>query len=264
MARPVSRTRFDELVEAEFAAQPLDPARTLTEDDLVPLPIPVQRHVRASGAVGRPRPQNVRIEFDAVMRRKPRDAGMAARSVQYNFFGRPARLFFMTARMFGLPVGALHIYRLEEATFTVRVASLVNMVDQHGDEISRAETVTVLNDLCVFAPGALADPRLSWRALDDRSAAVTLTNGPHRVAATLLFNERDELTDFWSVDRPDSSSGRFVPMRWNTPVGDYREIGGLRLPTRGSTVYARPDGPFTYGEFTLRSIAFDLPGPGRG
>jgi len=32
------------------------------------------------------------------------------------------------------------------------------------------------------------------------------------------------------------------------------------LPARGSTVYERPDGPFTYGEFTLRSIAFDLAG----
>jgi hypothetical protein len=261
MARPVSRTRFDELVEAEFAAQPLDPARTLTEDDLALLPIPVQRYVRASGAVGRPRPKNVRIEFDAAMLRKPGQAPMIATTVQYNHFGRPARFFFMTARMFGLPVRALHVYRLEEATFTVRVASLVNMVDQTGDEISRAETVTVLNDLCVFAPGALVDPRLSWQALDDRSAVVTFTNGPHRVTATLLFNERDELVDFWSDDRPDSSSGRFIPSRWNTPVGDYREIGGLRLPTRGSTVYARPDGPFTYGEFTLRSIQYNVPGP---
>jgi len=159
---------------------------------------------------------------------------------------------------------SMALYKLEEATFTVRVASLVNMVDQTGGEISRAETVTVLNDLCVFAPGALVDPRLSWQALDDCSAVVTFTNGPHRVAATLLFNERDELVDFWSDDRPDSSSGRFIPSRWNTPVGDYREIRGLRLPTRGSTVYARPDGPFTYGEFTLRSIAYDLPEPSRG
>jgi hypothetical protein len=264
MARPVSRARFDELVAAEFGAQPLGVVKMLTEDDLGPLPVPVQRYVRASGAVGRPRPQNVRIEFDAVMRRKPGDAGMAATSVQYNFLGRPARLFFMRARMFGLPVGALHVYRLEQATFTVRVASLVNMVDQDGDEISRAETVTVLNDLCAFAPGALVDPRLSWQALDDRSAAVTFTNGPRRVSAELVFDERYDLVDFRSDDRPDSSSGRFTPMRWSTPLSDHREMGGLRLPTRGSTAYARPDGPFTYGEFILRSIAFDLPEPMRG
>lgn len=264
MARPVSRARFDELVLAEFAAQPLAAAETLVEADLAHLPAPVQRYVRAAGAVGRPRPRNVRIELDAVMRRKPGDRGMAARSIQYSFFDRPARLFFMTARMYGLPVAALHVYRHEEATFQVRVASLVNMVDQRGPEISRAETVTVLNDLCAFAPGALVDPRLSWQPLDDRSAAVTFTNGSHRVAATLVFDERDDLVDFWSDDRPDSSSGRFDAMRWSTPVGDHREVAGLRLPTRGGAVYARPDGPFTYGEFTLRSLAYDVPGPSDG
>jgi hypothetical protein len=183
--------------------------------------------------------------------------------VQYNFLDRPARLFFMKARMFGLPVGALHVYRRAKATFTVRVASLVNIVDQEGDEISRAETVTVLNDLCVFAPGALVDPRLSWQPLDDRRVEVTFTNSPHRVTATLTFNERDDLVDFQSEDRPDSSSGRFIPMRWNTPLSDHRKVGGLRLPTRGSTIYARPDGPFTYGEFTLRSIAYDPAEPNR-
>jgi hypothetical protein len=264
MTRRVSRARFDELVRAEFGAQPLAPAVALTEDDLAPLPVPVQRYVRASRAVGRPRPRNVRIEFDAVMRRKPGDPGMAARSVQYNFFGRPSRLFFMTARMFGLPVGALHVYRHEAATFTVRVASLVNMVDQEGPEISRAETVTVLNDLCAFAPGALVDERLTWWEIDERSAAVAFANGPHEVSATLVFDAHDQLVDFWSDDRPDSSSGRFVPMRWSTPLGDHREVGGLRLPTRGSTIYARPDGPFTYGEFTLRSIACGVAGPHGG
>lgn len=263
MARPVSQTRFDELVDAEFAEQPLAPARPLTEDDLVLLPLPVQRYIRASGAVGRPRPQNVRIEFDAIMRRNPGDDGMVSTSVQYNFFGRPSRLFFMSSRMFGLPVRVLHVYRHEAATFTVRVSSLVNMVDQEGDAISRAETVTVLNDLCVFAPGALADQRLTWRPLDDRSAIVTFTNGPHRVSATLVFNEHDELVDFWSDDRPDSSSGTFIPSRWNTPLREHREIGGLHLPTRGSAIYARPEGPFAYGEFTVRSITFDLPEPTR-
>ena len=55
--------------------------------------------------------------------------------------------------MFGLPVRALHLYRGEDATFQVRVASLVNMVNVAGDEISASETVTVLNDMCAFAPG---------------------------------------------------------------------------------------------------------------
>ena len=256
------QARYDRVVAAEFAAQPLGPAAPpLSLEDLTGLPAPVRRYVQRSGAIGRPRPQNMRFAFDADMYRGPGQAPMHATSIQYTFFDRPARIFLMKARMFGLPVRALHVYRQEQATFTVRVASLVNMVDLRGAEISAAETVTVLNDLCLMAPGALVDPRLAWAPVDDRTAAVTFTNGPHRVAATLAFNDRDELVDFWSDDRPESSSGRFVPSRWSTPVDEYRDVGGSHLIHRGRAVYARPDGPFTYGSFTLRSIEYDVAGP---
>ena len=256
------QARHERALAAEFADQPLGPpAAPLTPGDLAPLPAPVRRYVERSGAVGRPRPQNMRVVLDADMYRAPGQAPMRATSIQYTFFGRPARLFLMEARMFGLPVRALHVYRREQATFTVRVASLVNMVDLRGDEISAAETVTVLNDLCLMAPGALADPRLAWEAVDDRTAAVTFTNGRRRVAATLAFNDRDELVDFWSDDRPENSGGRLVPARWSTPVSEYHDVGGLHLVHRGSAVYPRPDGPFTYGVFTLRSIRYDVAGP---
>jgi len=256
--------RYEEAVAAEFARQPLGPSTPVTEADLLSLPAPVGRYVRASGAIGRPRPQNVRVEFDALMRRKPGQAPMVSTSVQYNFFARPARLFLMQARMFRLPVRAMHLYREEDATFQVRVASLVNMVDQSGEDISRAETVTVLNDMCFMAPGALIDERLAWQPIDDRSALVTFTNGRRRVSATLLFNERDEMVDFWSDDRPDSGTGTSRQMRWNTPIGDYRDIDGWRLATTGAAVYAYPEGPFAYGEFTLRSLRYDVPGPASG
>jgi len=256
------QARYDRVVAAEFAAQPVGPAAPpLSLEDLTGLPAPVRRYVQRSGAIGKPRPQNMRFAFDADMYRGPGQAPMHATSIQYTFFDRPARIFLMKARMFGLPVRALHVYRQEQATFTVRVASLVDMVDLRGAEISAAETVTVLNDLCLMAPGALADPRLAWSPIDDRTAAVTFTNGPHRVAATVAFNDRDELVDFWSDDRPESSSGRFVPSRWSTPVDEYRDVGGSHLIHRGRAVYARPDGPFTYGSFTLRSIEYDVAGP---
>ena len=130
--------------------------------------------------------------------------------------------------MFGLPVRALHLYRHEQATFRVRVASLVNIVNQQGEQISAAETVTVLNDLCVMAPGALVDPRLSWGPIDDRNAGVTFINGPHSVTATLVFNEHDELVDFVSDDRPDSSSGTFIP---DAGVPRFRLPGDRRPET---------------------------------
>ena len=129
--------RWAAAVAAELAAQPLAAAPILAEADLAPLPAPVRRYVLASGAVGRPVPQNMRLEMDAVMLRKPGDPGMRATSTQLNWFRSPTRLFLMKARMFGLPVRALHIYRDEQATFQVRAARLVTIVDQSGESISR-------------------------------------------------------------------------------------------------------------------------------
>jgi hypothetical protein len=251
--------QYDAVVAAEFEAHPLGDPQPLQEADLARLPEPVRRYVRATGALGRPRPRNVRVEFDAGMRRRPGAHPMPSTSIQYNFFDRPTRLFLMKARMFGLPVQALHIYRNETATFRVRVASLVDMVNLAGPEISAAETVTVLNDMCVMAPGALADPRLTWEDVDDRSSRVRFANGPHTVTATLVFDDDGLLVDFVSDDRPDSSTGTFVPRRWRTPLNDYRPIAdGVRVATKGAAIYEHPGGPFAYGEFRMRSIAYDV------
>lgn len=255
------QSKYEARAQEVFSSQPTAAVPLLEAGDLAHLPPPVQRFVRASGAVGRPRVQNFKAEFDAEMFRKPGDAPMVSTSVQYNFVASPSRLFFMKSRIFGLPVQVLHDYAAEKATFKVRVASLFNVVDEGGVPFSKVETVTVLNDLCFFAPGALVDPRLAWTPIDDRTAGVTFSNGQHRVSATLFFNERDELIDFSSDDRPLKIDGVYKPYRWSTPIEGYQLLDGLRLPTRGAALYAYPEGPFTYGKFRLKSVAYNVQAP---
>jgi hypothetical protein len=253
--------QFLALVEREFGRPLVGAPAVLTETDLERLPDPVARYVRGTGAVGRPRPRRMRVVLDATMRRRPGDPGFRAVSVQYSSLERPTRLFLMQARMFGLPVRALHVYREESATFRVRVASVKDMVDLSGPPISAAETVTVLNDLCLMAPGALVDERLSWTPVDDRSAVVRFRNGPHDVSATLVI-DGDRLVDFVSDDRPEAGSGRFEPARWRTPMTRTGTLaGGLRLGIEGHAVYERPDGPFAYADMTIRSIDYDVAAP---
>jgi len=256
------RPDYEARVAEALAAHPPVALPVLAEADLAPLPPPVQRYLRRSGAVGKPRVDRVRVEWRAKMYRKPGEAPMDAPAVQVSFFaGPPVRLFFMTARMKGLPVQVFHDYQGEAATMRVRAASLLDVVKLEGEALSRGETVTVLNDMCFLAPGALVDPRLAWAPVDDRTARVTFTNGRHVVAATLRFDAEDQLVDFWSDDRPALVDGKLLPYRWNTPISGYREVAGRWLPGRGSAVYAYPEGPFTYGEFEVRSVAYEVAGP---
>ena len=177
---------------------------------------------------------------------------MSGVAVQYDRFDPPKRLFFMQTRMFGLPVNVLHDYDGPAASVRVRLAALFNVVDAKGTAFSRAETVTLLNDLCLFAPGWLADPRLTWSTVDHRSADVTFHNDPHTVTARLFFNEADELVNFTSQDRGSVDPAGAVILRpWSTPVSDYKTIGGQRLLSYGEAVWNDSTGDFTYGKFRV-------------
>ena len=139
-------------IREEFAIQPLQPEAILAENDLLHLPLPVKKYLIYTGAVGKSKLQNVSIEFDAQMYRKPADSPMKSYSTQYNFYGSFTRIFLMKASKMLIPFRARHIYSNQHATFVVRVAGLFNIVDLKGEELTKAETVTVLNDMCVFAP----------------------------------------------------------------------------------------------------------------
>jgi hypothetical protein len=252
-------TEYSVQVKSELAGQTIAREELLLESDIAHLPAPARKYVICCGAIGKNKPQNVRIAFEAEMYRKPGAKPIKAVSEQFNFYGNFSRLFLMKAREFGIPFHALHIYRNQEATFKVRVAKLFNIVNVNGEDLTTAETVTLLNDMCIFEPGNLYDKRLSWREIDSLSCGVTLENGRYKVSAILYFNEKGELINFVSEDRYAlQDDGSMRRARWSTPVSDYKEFDGRRIPTYGETIWNYPEGDFKYGTFRLKDITYNL------
>jgi hypothetical protein len=235
-------------------------APVVSEADLVPLPEPVQRHLRLTGVVGQPRVRNYRLRFRGRIRSGPESAWMPFEADQHSFADQPTRLFLMRARMFGLPVESFHRLVGGHATMQVKVAGLFTMVDARGDDMDRSEAVTLFNDMCLLAPGTLLDPAIRWESVDARLVRAQFTNGGHTIAATLSFGDDGLLTNFVSDDRSRSSpDGKtFVRLRFSTPVRDYRAYGSARLAAHGEARWHLPEGEFIYGEFDLVDVAFNV------
>ncbi|MBA4175045.1 MAG: hypothetical protein C0505_00560 [Leptothrix sp. (in: Bacteria)] len=243
---------------ALLAAAPAPAKPELTEALIAPLPAPVQRYLRVTGAMGKPPVRSVELHFDAEMFSRPGAAGLRGPALQIDRFDLPRRLFFMRTRKAGLPAAVLHDYRGAQASMQVRLASLFDVVDLRGDALARTETVTLLNDLCFFAPSWLVDARLAWTAINDRRCAVSFTQGPHCVRAALEFNDAGELVNFHSEDRgARQKDGSLRLLHWATPMRDYREFEGRRVATRGEAVWSYPEGDFVYGRLSLTHITFD-------
>lgn len=257
------RDEYDRLVQSglqEMSTRPRPPV--ITDEDLSPLPAPVQRYLRFAGVVGTPRVQGFRARMSGRIRGAATASWMPFTAEQYNFYDPPRRYFWIEATRGGLPVGGLHAYGEDGASMRIRLLSLLPVVTLSGPQMTRGETVTLLNDACLFAPGVLVDLPIQWRSLDDHRAEATWQNGPHLVRALLVFDDSGALVDFQSDDRPAlAEDGRtLLPQRWSTPIQEYRTMEPFRLAAVGEARYAAPAGDYAYIEMEVQEVSIDLRG----
>jgi hypothetical protein len=244
--------------EVEHGLTRLSAMPPLRRDDIRHLPVPVQRYLIYTGSVGKPRLQNVRATFTGQMQTKTDGAWIDITARQYDFFDKSTRVFFIESTMYGIPFDGLHLYAGQSATMQIRLASLIQVVDARGPEMTRGETVTLFNDMCLLAPASLIDPRISWETIDSLNVDARFTNAGNTIGARLCFNDTGELTDFTSNDRYLSSDGKvYLNYRWSTPVGAYRDFQGYRLASYGEAIWHTPAGDLTYAKFNLHEVEFN-------
>ena len=246
----------------EAAKRPFAPAAApgdvVTEADLAPLPEPVRQYLRRAGVVGRPHVRGFEARFHGRIRNGLDGPWMDFVAAQRTVIAPPARLFLIDASRAGIPFQALHAFIGPAATMRVRVAGLVDVVNARGPELNQSETVTFFNDLCLLAPGALVDVPVRWEVREGGAVRATYTQGSETISAVLTFDAQGDLAGFVSDDRYMSADGKtHVNHPWSTPVRNFRDYAGGRLPRNGEAIWKLPDGHFTYGEFVLESLATD-------
>ena len=250
------QNRFESEVEKNL--QRHKPQEQLTESDIAHLPLPVQKYIRYSGALGKEKLHHLRAVFRGHFKTGPEAGFLNIRSVQYNFFDEPMRAFYMQSSRFGLPVEALHLYVGPKATMQVKVAKLVEVVRAEGPEMNRSESVTLLNDICFLAPAALIDDRIAWETIDPTTVEATFSNQGNSVSARLIFNEEGQLINFISDDRTLSTDGiTFKNYPWSTPLDKYKMFGDRTVASYGEAVWHRPEGEFIYAKFNLERIEYN-------
>ncbi|MDF2524299.1 MAG: hypothetical protein K0R31_1940 [Clostridiales bacterium] len=233
----------------------------LTQDDIKHLPKPVQKYLDYAGVIGKVKVQSFRAVVDGEMKLDPKKDFVKINFEQYNFFdSQLTRLFYLEAKMSGLPVSGLHSYTADRANMLIKAAGLITVLNTSGQEMRISDTTTLFNDMCFFAPATLIDERVKWETIDDLSVKATFTNNGCSISAVLFFNKKGELINFVSNDRyyipMDGSSKR---AQWSTPISYYKEMNGLKLPTNGEAVWNLPEGDYCYARnISLKEIEYNL------
>jgi len=259
IAALIFRGRYLSDVKAALSLPAPAQPEILTEESIASLPGPVRNYIRYTGALGKPVVRNMKITFTGQIRSAENTPWMKFTTEQYNFQDAALRLFFMKARMKGLPVAGYHAFENGTAYMDIRLLSLVRVQYQDGEKMNVAETVTFFNDMCCMAPGSLVDERIEWLETEDNKVMAAFTNNGIRINAWLHFNDEGALVNFVSDDRwALEKGGRLSQIRWETPLYGYREINGHRLASSADLIYKYPGGDFCYGKFVMGSISYNV------
>lgn len=235
--------------------------------DLAPLPRLVQGYLRSAGVVGKPQVRSMRLRFTGRIRSGPDAPWMPFVAEQHSFFESMTRLFWMRASRAGIPFDVLHRFADQAATMRVRIASLLPMVDAHGTDMTRAETVTLFNDMVAMAPATLISPSIRWKEIDAKTVRAEFRHGSNTITADLLFDDAGTLVDFVSEDRLASSADgkSFTRMRWSTPLTEVRWLGPdqggsggtVRIAAHAEAIWHAATGPYAYGVFDILTVEYN-------
>lgn len=137
------------------------------------------------------------------------------------------------------------------------LAGLFTVIDGQGDEVDQGTMVRYLQEMSWF-PTAYLGANITWTAVDDHAADVTLRVNDRAVSGRLFFDDNGRLLTF-SAQRYGDFGGTFSMQTWTTPTSEYATFGGLRIPAGGMGVWQLPEGDFSYVNVRLTEVVYNEP-----
>lgn len=227
----------------------------IKDSDLIHLPLQLQEYLRKVGVIGTPRVKYFKVSMTGNMKLDQDKDFSPVKAEQYTFIDSGRRLFYMTMNYNGLQINGLHDYQSDSASMTIKLLDLVTVVDESGDDMKKAETVTYFNDLCIMAPSALLEEDIDWEVLDDSRVRGTLHKHGQSVSAILYFNDDGMIENFVSTDRIEvSASGSKASKAWSTPMSNFDQVGDFYLANQGEAIWHYEESTFAYIELFIHAV----------
>jgi hypothetical protein len=170
----------------------------------------------------------------------------------------PEFVWDATVQQNGLPlVRGEDKYQDGKGNMEIKMLALIPIVNASGEEIDQGSMMRYLNEMTWFPSGFLGE-NITWKAIDSRSAEVTLTDRGRSVSAILYVDDEGKLTDF-VAPRYRAVNGTYSLETWSTPMTAFGEFEGLKLPIKGKGVWKLPEGDLEYIELEITRLEYDVP-----
>ena len=225
--------------------------------DLAGLPLCVQKWLEYSQVIGKEKITTVHSKQKAMMRMKEGQPWLPVEAEQYFTIDKPG--FIWKAKIKAAPL--LHIagrdkYFEGKGSMLIKILSLITVADARGKEMDQGTLVRYLAETVWFPTAALSS-YIKWEEIDADSARATMSYGGVTASGVFVFNEKGEVINF-IAERYMESNGRYVLETWSTPMKDYKEFNGIRIPAKGEIVWKLKTGDFNWYQVEVAEIEYNI------
>ncbi len=227
----------------------------LTEEDIKGLPEPVQRYLKYTQSIGKEKTRNVRLKQKGFLRQKEGQKWMPLEAEQYYTTDPPA--FIWAGKIKAAPffsITARDIYSEGKGNMLIKLLSTFTVADTKGKEMDQSTLMRFLNEIMWF-PTAYVNDYIHWESIDPFSAKATISAHGLTASAVLYFNEKGEMTNFIG-ERYSTIDNKMTT--WSTPIMEYKEIKGIRIPVKGEAVWKLESGDFRYIKVEIADIEYNI------
>lgn len=234
------------------------PERVITENDLAPLPEPVQRYMHFTGVVGKSKIKCVKVKQTGFMRNSPKQGWLPVEAVQYSTLtGQLSRTWY--ARMKLGPFALLSGYDSYDngrGHMLIRLLSLIPVADVIGPEIDTSALIIFVNDMVMWPTAFLSD-FIHWEPVNGNSAQLIVNLNNRQFTAICSFSDIGEMINFVTEDRYSTVGKGYQQTKWSTPFRQYHLVNGFRIPSEGDAIWHLPEGEFVYIKVKIGEVKYD-------
>jgi len=230
----------------------------VADADIEGLPEPVQKWLKNSQIIGKERIFAVRLKQKGLIRTKEGQPWMPAEAEQYFTIDDPGFVWKVRVKMapFLYLVGRDRYYE-GRGSMRIKFMGLIPVVDAAGKEIDQGTMLRYLGET-VWFPTAALSRHIKWERIDSNSVRATMSYGGITASAVFKFNEKGEVTSF-ICKRYMTVNDHYILENYSVHLKDYKELEGIRIPTRGEAVWNLKTGDFSVYQFEITEIEYNKP-----
>jgi len=150
---------------------------------------------------------------------------------------------------------ARDMYLSDKGRLVVTSLWLFTVVNGSGETFDEGELQRWIAESVWFPTNLLPSERISWSAIDDKTAKLSFKYKNVSTSFTVTFSDTGEITQMETTRFMDQARKE----RWLVIPSEYNETDGIIIPTKAEVTWKLEGGDLSYAKFRVKTIEYDKP-----